>query len=425
MNLTKNIKNDINMESTVMGIETIKGSITSPKGFKATGNHIGIKECKKDLAIIYSEVPAKVAGVFTTNIVKASSILWDQKLIKEENWGRAIVINSGNANACTGGIGTKSNEKMARELASCLGVKTNQVFVASTGVIGVPLPIDAIISGIRNTYTKLGTNLLDARLAAEAIMTTDTHPKQISVEFAIDKKKIRIGGIAKGSGMIHPNMATMLSFITTDICISKELLNKALKESVENSYHMISVDGDTSTNDLVLLLANGMGGNLEIKEENEHYKLFKKALHFINVFLAQEIVRDGEGAKKFITVKVNGAASIKDAKLLSKSVITSNLVKTAFFGEDANWGRILAAMGYSGAYFDPTKVSIKFHNGTNSISLMDNGNPIQFDEDLALKILKESEITVELLLQEGNSEAIAWGCDLSYDYVRINGDYRS
>jgi len=413
------------MEIKNSEIRETKGSITSPKGYHATGSHIGIKECKKDLAIIYSEVPAKVAGVFTTNLVKASSILWDQKIVQNHNLARAIVINSGNANACTGEVGINHTELMASELASCLGVNKNQVLVASTGVIGVPLPIDTVVEGINNTYNKLGNTNLDANLAAEAIMTTDTHPKQISVEFTIDEKKIRIGGIAKGSGMIHPNMATMLSFITTDVNISRELLNKALKKSAEDSYNMISVDGDTSTNDLAILLANGLGGNTEIKEENKEYYLFKKALHYVNLFLAHQIVKDGEGAKKFIVVKVTGAASEKDAKLLCKSVITSNLVKTAFFGEDANWGRILAAMGYSGADFNPTGVSIKFHNGTYSIMLMEEGTPLKFDEELALKILKENEITVELLLKEGNGEAIAWGCDLSYEYVRINGDYRS
>ena len=413
------------MEIKNLEIRETKGSITSPKGYHATGRHIGIKECKKDLAIIYSEVPAKVAGVFTTNLVKASSILWDQKIVQNHNLARAIVINSGNANACTGDVGINHTELMATELASCLGVNKNQVLVASTGVIGVPLPIDTIVEGINNTYNKLGNTNLDANLASEAIMTTDTCSKQISVEFTIDEKKIRIGGIAKGSGMIHPNMATMLSFITTDINISRELLTKALKKSAEDSYNMISVDGDTSTNDLVILLANGLGGNTEIKEENEEYYLFKEALHYVNLFLAHQIVKDGEGAKKFIAVKVTGAASKKDAKLLSKSVITSNLVKTAFFGEDANWGRILAAMGYSGADFNPTGVSIKFHNGTHSIMLMEEGTPLQFDEELALKILKENEITVELILKEGNGEAIAWGCDLSYEYVRINGDYRS
>jgi len=413
------------MEVNNAGIKKISGSITSPKGYRATGSHIGIKECKKDLALIFSEAPAKAVGVFTSNVVKASSILWNQNLIQNPNGVRAIVVNSGNANACTGDIGAKHTEVMASELASCLGVDKNQVLVASTGIIGVPLPIDIIISGINNTYEKLGNTTSDAKLAAEAIMTTDTSPKQISVEFSIDGKKIRIGGIAKGSGMIHPNMATMLSFITTDICISRDLLSKALKNSVDDSYNMISVDGDTSTNDMVVLLANGLGGNSEIKEENEEYFLFKKALHLVNLFLAHEIVKDGEGAKKFIAVKVLGAASKNDARLLSKSVITSNLVKTAFFGEDANWGRILAAMGYSGADFDPTGVSIKFHNGSHSIMLMQDGTPLQFDEDLALKILKENEITVELVLKEGAGEATAWGCDLSYEYVRINGDYRS
>ena len=413
------------MEIKSAGIKKINGSITNPKGFYATGSHIGIKDYKKDLALIYSEVPAKAAGVFTSNIVKASSILWNQNLTQNADGTRAIVINSGNANACTGEVGIKHTELMATELASCLEVNKNQVLVASTGIIGVPLPIDTIITGIKNTYKKLGNTNLDANLASEAIMTTDTHQKQISVEFSVEGKKVRIGGIAKGSGMIHPNMATMLAFITTDINISKELLNKALKKSVDDSYNMISVDGDTSTNDMVILLANGLGGNLEIKEENEDYYLFEQALHYVNLFLAQEIVRDGEGAKKFIAVKVNGAASKNDARLISKSVITSNLVKTAFFGEDANWGRILAAMGYSGANFNPTKVSIKFHNGSHSINLMQNGTPVQFDEKLALKILKKNEITVELQLKEGNGEAIAWGCDLSYDYVKINGDYRS
>ena len=413
------------MEINNTGIKKLSGSITSPKGYRATGNHIGIKECKKDLALIFSEVPAKAVGVFTTNVVKASSILWNQNLIQNPNGVKAIVINSGNANACTGEVGAKHTELMASELASCLGVDKDQVLVASTGIIGVPLPIDIIVAGINNTYEKLGNTTSDANLAAQAIMTTDTYPKQISVELSIDDKKVRIGGMAKGSGMIHPNMATMLSFITTDINISRELLNKALKRSVDDSYNMISVDGDTSTNDLVLLLANGCGGNTEIKEENEEYYLFKKALHLVNLFLAQEIVKDGEGAKKFIEVKVSGAASKKDARLLSKSVITSNLVKTAFFGEDANWGRILAAMGYSGANFNPTAVSINFHNGSHSIMLMQEGTPLQFDEELALKILKENEITVELLLKEGTGEATAWGCDLSYEYVRINGDYRS
>ncbi|MFX0030190.1 MAG: bifunctional glutamate N-acetyltransferase/amino-acid acetyltransferase ArgJ [Candidatus Hermodarchaeota archaeon] len=413
------------MEAKSMGILEINGGITSPMGYYATGNHIGIKDGKKDLAIIYSKSPAKAVGVFTTNVVKAAPVLWDQNLIQNHNLIQAIVINSGNANACTGEIGINHTELIASELASCLKLNKHQVLVASTGVIGVPLPIDIIINGINVSYKKLGDTEIDANLAAEAIMTTDTYPKEISVEFTVNKKKIRIGGMAKGSGMIHPNMATMLSFITTDINISRELLDKALKESVDDSYHMISVDGDTSTNDSVILLANGLAKNSEIKEENKEYRIFKQALHYVNTFLAQEIVRDGEGAKKFITVNLKGASSNQEAKVLSKAVITSNLVKTAFFGEDANWGRILAAMGYSGAKFDPSKVSIKFKNGSNSIKLMHDGTPIIFDENLAKQILKKNEIIVEVILKDGDGEATAWGCDLSYDYVRINGDYRT
>ncbi|MFX1377448.1 MAG: bifunctional glutamate N-acetyltransferase/amino-acid acetyltransferase ArgJ, partial [Promethearchaeota archaeon] len=411
------------MEKNSIGIKKIKGGITNPKGYHATGSHIGIKECKRDLAIVYSEVPAKAVGVFTTNVVKAPSVLWNQNLIQNHNLIQGIVVNSGNANVCTGEMGIKHNELMAAELASCVGIKKNQVIVASTGVIGKPLPIEIIIEGIKDTYKKIGITDKDARLAAEAIMTTDTHPKEISVEFIIDNKKIRIGGMAKGSGMIHPNMATMLSFISTDINISRDLLEKALRESIEESYNMISVDGDTSTSDSVILLANGMSNNSEILDENDEYFIFKDALHYVNLYLAQEIVRDGEGASKFITVHVKGAASKQDAKILSKSAITSNLVKTAFFGEDANWGRIICAMGYSGANFDPSKVSIKYLNGGNSIEVMKDGMSLEFDEDLALKILKEKEIIVELILKDGRSEAIAWGCDLSYDYVRINGSY--
>jgi glutamate N-acetyltransferase/amino-acid N-acetyltransferase len=408
-----------------VGIRKIKGGITSPIGFHATGNHVGIKENKKDLAIVYSEVPAVASGVFTKNVVKAAPVLWDQSLIRKKNLIQAMVINSGNANACTGEIGKDHTRIMASELASCLGLREDQILVASTGVIGVPLPIDIVTKGIKNTYKKLGDSNDDARLAAEAIITTDTHPKEISVEFSIGDKKIRIGGMAKGSGMIHPNMATMLAFITTDINISKELLDRAFKESVDESYNMISVDGDTSTNDSVILLANGLAENVKIKEENEKYLMFKKALHQVNIYLAKEVVRDGEGASKFITVHVKGATSKNEAKILCKSIITSNLVKTAFFGEDANWGRIVAAMGYSGANFDPSKVSIKLFNGAHSIELMQDGTPLQFDEIVAKNILKKSEITVEALLKEGKGEAIAWGCDLSYDYVRINGSYRS
>ncbi len=413
------------MGNKTIGIEKIKGGITCSRGFHATGNHIGIKEVKKDLAIIYSEVPAKACGVFTTNMVKAASILWDQNLIRKKKLIQAIIINSGNANACTGEIGKIHNEVMAKKLASCLNLDINQVLTASTGIIGVPLPIDVIIEGIEKTYKNIGTTAIDAHLAAEAIMTTDTNPKEISFEFSIADTKVRIGGMAKGSGMIHPNMATMLSFITTDVNISRELLKKALNESINKSYNMISVDGDMSTNDSVIVLANGLSKNPEIRNEDRNYRIFKHALHQVNLYLAKEIIRDGEGASKVITVNVKGANSDKDAKILSKSIINSNLVKTAFFGEDANWGRIIAAMGYSGVVFDLSKVSIRFKNGSYTVLLIEKGIPLKFDENIAKEILKETEITVEVLLNDGNGKATAWGCDLSYDYIRINGQYRT
>lgn len=409
-------------------MKQIEGNVTFPKGFKATGKNVGLRNGKKDLALIYSESPAIAAAVFTKNVVKAAPVLWGQKLIKKGKPIRAVVINSGNANACTGEEGLLNTQKMAEKVAKCLSLKNgaSEVFVASTGVIGVPLNIDLVCKGIEKTYTDMGDEKKDGDSAAEAIMTTDTVQKQVALEFKTKLGTIiRIGGIAKGSGMIHPNMGTMLSFITTDANISSELLDKALKESVEDSYNMISIDGDTSTNDTVLVLANAMAENMKIEEENDDFKLFKKALHFVNLSLAQQIVKDGEGAGKFITVEIKGAASKKDARLLSKSIITSNLVKTAFFGEDANWGRILAAMGYSGANFNPEKVTIRFLNHISSVELMKNGKPLQFDEKLALKILENDEIKVTALLKDGIAEATAWGCDLSYEYIKINADYRT
>ncbi|WP_341877483.1 bifunctional ornithine acetyltransferase/N-acetylglutamate synthase [Defluviitalea saccharophila] len=406
-------------------MKIIDGGITSPKGIKATGNYIGIKKKRKDLAIVYSELPAKGAATFTTNVVKAAPVLWNQQLINEKGNIQAIVVNSGNANACTGEQGMLDTQQMAQTMADCLGLKKEEVLVASTGVIGVPLPMDIICPGIEKTALKLSCLRESAKEAAEAIMTTDTFSKEIAVTFELDGKTITIGGMAKGSGMIHPNMATMLSFITTDINISRELLDKALKESIVDSYNMISVDGDTSTNDMVLVLANGAAENALIDTENEDYEQFKKAFHYVNTYLAQQIVRDGEGAGKFIEVYVKGTKTKSDARILAKSIITSNLVKTAFFGEDANWGRILCAMGYSGVQFDTSKVTIQFVSEAGSIILMKNGTPLVFDEDYAYKILHEKDIKVIALLEEGSEEATAWGCDLSYEYVRINGEYRT
>lgn len=406
-------------------MKVIHTGITEPLGFEAVGKHIGIKSKKKDLAIIFSEKPAIWAGTFTKNIVKAAPVIRNIQLLEKKIPIHAVVINSGNANACTGKKGIIDNQAMADALAECLNIKQDEIITASTGVIGVPLPIVKITKGIKNTYHYIDSNRQASVDAAAAIMTTDTVSKEISVSIDIDGKKVKIGGMAKGSGMIHPNMATMLSFLTTDVDISWEMLNKALKDSIDNSYNMISVDGDTSTNDMVCILANGEANNKVIDCIDENYIKFKKALDFVNRELAKMIVRDGEGAGKFIEVQVKGAKTKEDGKVICKSILTSNLVKTAFFGEDANWGRIICAMGYSRVKFDQNKVSIKFNSIFGSITLMDYGKAIIFDEQEAAKILKAKDITICVSIEEGNEEAVGWGCDLSYEYVRINGEYRS
>lgn len=406
-------------------MKKIDGGVTAPKGFLAAGAAIGIKNGIKDLAMIASEVPATAAAAFTTNVVKAASVMRNIEIMKKKGKINGIVVNSGNANACTGEEGAAANQKMAETFASCLKVEGDTILTASTGVIGTPFPIDIIEKGILATVPQLGSQRIDAKLAAESIMTTDTYSKEIALETEIGGAIVTIAGMAKGSGMIHPNMATMLSFITTDAAIEKELLEKALKEDIQTTYNMVSVDGDTSTNDTVVVLANGLAGNCEIITEGKDYQEFKKALHAVNEQLSKDLVRDGEGATKFIEIKVEGAASEEDAKKIAKSVVTSSLVKTAMFGEDANWGRVLCAMGYSGIQFDPAKVDIVYSSDKGNIELMNQGTPIVFDEEKAKKILQEKEITVEIKMQEGQSHAAAWGCDLSYDYVKINGDYRS
>lgn len=403
----------------------IQGGITAPKGFQAFGDHVGIKKAKKDLAIIFSEKPAIYAGTFTTNVVKAACVKWNLKRYHHEDKISAVVVSSGNANACTGKVGNDDNESMAKTTAQCLSLEKENVLVASTGIIGKLMEMEIVNAGIKKVANGISPTLEGGNEAAKAIMTTDTFVKEIALEFMIDGKTVKIGGMAKGSGMIHPNMATMLSFITTDANISRELLDKAVKEDIEETYNMISVDGDTSTNDMVIVLANGMSGNACIDTEGDTFNLFKEALHFINVYLSKQIIGDGEGITKVIEVQVEGAGSQKDARLLAKSVITSNLVKTAFFGEDANWGRVICAMGYSGAVFDPDKVNILYKSASGCIKLMEKGLPLQFNEEFALKILKEKEITVQLILEEGEYNAVAWGCDLSYDYVKINGEYRT
>ncbi len=414
------------MEGQKISLSTIEGGITAPKGFKAAGVAAGIKKRNKDIAVIYSEVPAKVAAAFTTNRVKAAPVLWSQRIVGSKKEVQAIVINSGNANACTGTIGMEHAALMCETTAKELKLDKDTVLVSSTGVIGVPLPIECICNGIHSACAALDSTFQASEAAAEAIMTTDTFKKQIAIAIEIGGQTVTIAGMAKGSGMIHPNMATMLGFITTDVNIDLALLDQLLKETVADSYNMISVDGDTSTNDTVVVLANGQANHQIITDANsENFLKFRDAFRHVNTYLAKQIVRDGEGANKLLEVHVTGAHSTEDAKKLVKSVINSSLVKTAFFGEDANWGRILAAMGYSGATFDTAKVKIKFASDGGSILLMQDSEPVKFDEEAALKILKEKDIHIDIKLQDGNGTAIGWGCDLSYEYVRINGDYRT
>ncbi len=396
------------------------GSITSPEGFLSSGIHVGLKKNKKDLALIYSKTVGTASGVYTKNKVKGAPIYVTKEHL-ENNKAQAIIINSGNANTLNGEEGLKNAEEMAILTANSLKIDKSNVLVASTGVIGVPLNIELIKNGIDNLTSSLTTNSSDA---ASAILTTDTYTKECAVEFFINDKKITIGSIAKGSGMIEPNMGTMLSFITTDISISESLLSEALKESVNISYNRVSVDGDTSTNDMVLIIANGEAKNKTITTKDENYYKFLEALNALNLKQAKRIARDGEGATKLISCNVINAPSIESAELLSKSVIKSSLVKTAMFGEDANFGRILCALGYSNGNFDPNLVDVYFKSHS-TIKVCENGFALPFDEDLATEILKDSDITIIVDLKLGEYEVTSFGCDLSYDYVKINAEYRS
>ncbi len=396
-----------------------------PKGFQAAGEHVGLKRKRKDLALIVSDVPADFAVALTTNVVKAAPIMWNQKVDASGKKIKAIVINSGNANSCTGATGVEHTWRMATKTAACLNADPGEILIASTGVIGVPMPIEKVEAGIEFLAPKIAHSDEAGVNAATAIMTTDTFIKHCSVEFNVGEKVVTIAAMAKGSGMIHPNMATMLSFILTDLNISKELLKKALIVSVQKTYNMISVDGDTSTNDMVAIMANGAAETAPVVEGSKEWKLFVKALGAINVFLAKCIAKDGEGATKLLAVTVKGSKSFEDASKLSKSVVSSNLVKTAMFGEDANWGRIVAALGYGGVWFDPAKVSVALSSSGNVVPLLKGGEPCKFDESHALKVMKKSNIQVLIDLHDGLSKATAWGCDLSYDYVRINGAYRT
>ena len=407
-------------------MKIIEGGVTAAKGFEAAGVEAGIKyKNRMDMALVYSQVPCKAAGTFTTNVVKAAPVKWDYQVVHESEYAQAVIINAGVANACTGAEGYGYCLDTAKAAAKTFGIAEESVLVASTGVIGMQLPMDKILAGVEKLAEAKGDSLEHGTLASKAIMTTDTVNKEIAVEFEVGGKKAVIGGMCKGSGMIHPNMCTMLGFVTTDVNISKELLLKALQEDVKDTYNMVSVDGDTSTNDTVLLLANGLAGNAEITEENEDYKTFCEALNVVNTFLARKIAGDGEGATALFEVKVVNAASKEDAVILSKSVVTSSLTKAAIYGHDANWGRILCALGYSGVQFDPEKVDLYFESAAGKLKIIENGVSTGYSEEVATKILSEEEVTAIADMKMGEYSATAWGCDLTYDYVKINADYRS
>jgi glutamate N-acetyltransferase/amino-acid N-acetyltransferase len=404
----------------------IDGGVTAAKGFQAAGGAAGIKkEGMKDMALVYSEVPCVAAGTFTTNVVKAAPVKWDQSIVYHHPTAQAIVCNSGVANACTGEEGFGYCKETASTAAGVLNVPEDAVLVASTGVIGKQIPMDKIAAGVKMLAPKLAATREAASEAAQAIMTTDTKQKEVAVTFTVGGKEVTIGGMCKGSGMIHPNMCTMLAFVTTDLAITKELLQEALSAVVKDTYNMVSVDGDTSTNDTVLLLANGLAGNPEITEKNKDYEAFLEALLEVNTVLAKKIAGDGEGATALFEVKIVGAKSKEDAVILSKSVVTSSLTKAAIYGHDANWGRILCAMGYSGVSFDPEKVDLFFESAAGKLQIIENGVAVDYSEEEATKILSEPEVTAIADVKMGEESATAWGCDLTYDYVKINADYRS
>ncbi|HIY00872.1 MAG TPA: bifunctional glutamate N-acetyltransferase/amino-acid acetyltransferase ArgJ [Candidatus Blautia faecipullorum] len=407
-------------------MKKIEGGVTAAKGFLAASAAAGIKyQGRTDMAMIYSEKPCAAAGTFTTNVVKAAPVKWDQEIVYHHPAAQAVVCNSGIANACTGEEGFSYCRATAASASEALGIPADSVLVASTGVIGMQLPVEKLEKGVGMMAKELDDSLEAGNLAAKAIMTTDTVEKEAAVQVEIGGKTVTVGGMCKGSGMIHPNMCTMLGFVTTDVCISKELLQEALSQDVKDTYNMVSVDGDTSTNDTVLLLANGMAENPEITEKNEDYETFCKALNYVNTSLAKKIAGDGEGATALFEVKIIGAESKEQAVTLSKSVVSSSLTKAAIYGHDANWGRILCAMGYSGAQFDPEKVDLYFESRAGKIKIIENGVSTGYSEEEAARILSEDEVTAIADVKMGDYAATAWGCDLTYDYVKINADYRS
>ncbi len=409
-----------------MGMNRIEGGVTAAKGFQAAAAAAGIKyQGRTDMALIYSDKPCRAAGTFTTNVVKAAPVKWDRAVVESGKKPQAVIVNSGIANACTGEEGMRYCRETAVEAAEVLGVDPDSVLVGSTGVIGMQLPMDRIRAGIAVLAAAKKADPASGTAAAQAIMTTDTRKKEAAVTFEIGDKTVTIGGMAKGSGMIHPNMCTMLSFITTDAKISKKALQKALSEDVEDTYNMISVDGDTSTNDTVLLLANGRAGNEKIRCGTPEYEIFKEALHYVNETLAKMMAGDGEGATALFEAKIIGAGTKEQAKVLAKSIVCSNLTKAAIAGHDANWGRILCAMGYSGAEFDPEKVDLYFESAVGKLKIIEDGTAADYSEEKATEILSQPKVTAIADIKEGNAQAAAWGCDLTHGYIEINADYRS
>ncbi|MBQ7417618.1 MAG: bifunctional glutamate N-acetyltransferase/amino-acid acetyltransferase ArgJ [Acidaminococcaceae bacterium] len=404
-------------------IKQIEGSICAAKGFTASGMYCGIRKRndKNDLALIFSKVPAHAAAVYTTNLVKGAPLTVTKQHIAD-GMARAVICNSGNANTCNSN-GIEIAEQMSALVAEKLGISKDDVIVASTGVIGQKLNITPIANGMETLTASLSET--GDEEAAKAIMTTDTVMKKIAVEFEIDGKTCRLGGIAKGSGMIHPNMATMLVFITTDTAISAAMLQKALSHDVQKTFNMLSVDGDTSTNDMVAIMANGLAGNTEITAEGPAFDTFMQALNTVTISLCRSIAGDGEGATKLLECDVTGAADENTASVVAKSVITSSLLKAAMFGADANWGRVLCAIGYSGADLDVNKVDVAFQSAKGLLPVCKDGAGVDFSEEFAKEVLLEKEITILVNLNSGEAKATAWGCDLTYDYVKINGDYRS
>ncbi|MDO4468634.1 MAG: bifunctional glutamate N-acetyltransferase/amino-acid acetyltransferase ArgJ [Bacillota bacterium] len=407
-------------------MKIIKGGVTAAKGFEAASAAAGIKyQGRTDMALVYSQKPCEAAGTFTTNVVKAAPVKWDKKVVESSAKPQVIVINSGIANACTGETGMECCKEVAKEAAKALETETESVLIGSTGVIGMQLPVEKMKDGVHLLAKEKAEGLEMGNLAAKAIMTTDTKEKEAAVTIELDGTTVTIGGMAKGSGMIHPNMCTMLAFITTDAVISKEALQAALSSDVEETYNMISVDGDTSTNDTVLLLANQMAGNKEIQKGTKEFEIFKEALHEVNTTLAKKIAGDGEGATALLEVTVQGAETKQQAKTLAKSVICSNLTKTAIAGHDANWGRILCAMGYAGVEFEPEKTDLFIQSSAGELKLVENGMALDYSEEKATEILSQAEVCVVADIKAGTEKATAWGCDLTHGYIDINADYRS